>query len=100
MTALPSHPNPNSHPTTHPNRRIMRRQLGLGVLLALLASIGAEAFLVPAGRPSGITSSWNTRGATRLFGILEDVNVAVKDAMKSKQKVSGRVVDWLGVGFF
>lgn len=69
----------------------MLRRLCLGVLLALLASIGAQAFLsTPASRPSSSVASRNTRAAAgRLYGILEDVNEAVKQAMKSKEKVGG-----------
>jgi uncharacterized protein YqeY len=68
----------------------MLRRLCLGVLLALMASIGAEAFLqiMPASRPCrGVVTS--SSRSMRLYGIFEDVNEAVKQAMKSKEKVGG-----------
>lgn len=86
----------------------MLRWLCLGVLLTLMMAIGAEAFLCnSASRPCrGVVPS-SGRRSMRLYGILEDVNEAVKQAMKSKEKVGGALAlarlwgllvgDWIGL---
>lgn len=50
------------------------------LVVLLLASIGVQAFLIP------LTSRSRNAAPTRLYGILEDVNAAVKQAMLDKEK--------------
>lgn len=74
-----------------PPSPLLCRRRGVVLLLGLLclASL-ANGFLLPhAQAPPSSTAEAAARTTTRLFGILEDVNEAVKQAMKNKEKVGG-----------